>query len=102
MKEEYVKLELVKNVKENQFEMVVAGSTAIIEFKEFPGKIALIHTEVPPAIEGKGVATAIIEKALNYIEQNNLKLIPLCPVVVAYVKRHPEWNRIVDPALKQK
>ena len=101
MKDEYVKLELVKNEKDNQFEMVVDGHTAIIVFKEYPGKIALIHTEVPPAIEGKGVATAIIEKALNYIEQNNLKLIPLCPVVVAYIKRHPEWNRIVDQGVKR-
>jgi len=101
MKEEYLKLEIVKNERENQFEMVVDGHTAIIVYKEYPGKIALIHTEVPPVLEGKGVATAIIGKALNYIEQNNLKLIPICPVVVAYVKRHPEWKRIVDPAVKQ-
>ena len=102
MKDEYVKLELAKNEKESRFEMSVDGYTAIIEYKELPGKIALIHTEVPPALEGRGVATAIIEKALSYIEQNNLKLIPLCPVVVAYVKRHPEWNRIVDQAKTQK
>jgi predicted GNAT family acetyltransferase len=51
--------------------MVVDGHTAIIVYKEYPGKIALIHTEVPPVLEGKGVATAIIGKALNYIEQNN-------------------------------
>ena len=102
MKEEYVKLEVIKNEKENRFEMNVDDSTAIIVYKEYPGKIALIHTEVPPVLEGRGVATAIIEKALHYIEQNNLKLIPLCPVVVAYVKRHPEWNRIVDQAMKQK
>jgi len=101
MKNEYVKLELIKNGKDNQFEMVVDGHTAIIVYKEYPGKIALIHTEVPPVLEGKGVATAIIKKALNFIEHNNLKLIPLCPVVVAYVKRHPEWNRIVDHGVKQ-
>jgi predicted GNAT family acetyltransferase len=101
MKEEYVKLKLIKNEKANQFEMAVDGHTAIIVYKEYPGKIALIHTEVPPVLEGKGVATAIIEKALNYIEQNNLKLIPICPVVVAYVKRHPEWRRIVDDGVKQ-
>ena len=101
MKDEYVRLELVKNEKDSQFEMVVDGHKAIIVYKEYPGKIALIHTEVPPVLEGKGVATAIIEKALNYIEQNHLKLIPLCPVVVAYVKRHAEWNRIVDQGLKK-
>src|SRR5688572_5622084 len=97
MKDEYKNLELVKNETAGRFEMKVDGNnTAIIEYKEHPGKITLIHTEVPPILEGKGVATAIIEKSLNYIEQNNLKLIPLCPMVIAYIKRHPEWKRIVD------
>ena len=102
MKDEYLSLELIKNEKENRFEMNVDGNFAIIEYKEFPGKIVLIHTEVPPVLEGKGVATAIIEKSLDYIEANKLKLIPLCPVVAAYVKRHPEWKRILDQALKEK
>ncbi|MBI1782652.1 MAG: N-acetyltransferase [Sphingobacteriales bacterium] len=96
MKEEYQQLELVKNTTLNRFEMKVGENLAIIEYKELPGKIALLHTEVEPALEGKGAATAIIEKTLDYIEKNNLKLIPLCPLVVAYIKRHPEWNRIVE------
>ena len=101
MKDEYVKLELIKNEKENRFEMIVDGNTAIIVYKEYPGKIALIHTEVPPVLEGKGVATAIVEKALSYIGRKNLKLIPLCPVVLAYIKRHPEWKTIVDRGVKE-
>jgi len=96
MKEEYKNLELVKNEKENRFEMNVAGNNAIIEYKEYPGKIALLHTEVPPALEGRGIATAIIEKTLDYLEKNHLRLIPLCPMVVAYMKRHSEWNRLTE------
>ena len=95
MKEEYINLELVNNEASNRFEMNVDGYIAIIEYTQYPGKIALLHTEVPPELEGKGAATAIIEKALAFIEKNNLKLIPLCPLVVAYIKRHPEWKRIV-------
>lgn len=99
MKEEYKHLDLVKNETGNRFEMNVDGNTAIIEYKEYPGKIALLHTEVPPQLEGKGAATAIIEKTLDYIEKKNFKLIPLCPLVVAYIKRHPEWKRITDKGL---
>lgn len=97
MKEEYQLLELFKNQNESRFEMKVGEHLAIIQYRELPGKIALMHTETEPALEGKGAATAIIEKALAYIEENNLKLVPLCPLVVAYIKRHPEWNRIVTP-----
>lgn len=99
MKEEYKHLDLVKNETGNRFEMNVDGNTAIIEYKEYPGKIALLHTEVPPQLEGKGAATAIIEKTLDYIEKKKFKLIPLCPLVVAYIKRHPEWKRITDKGL---
>ena len=70
MKQEYINLELLKNETGNRFEMVADGQTAIIEYKEYPGKIALLHTEVPSAVEGRGVATAIIEKTLDYIEKN--------------------------------
>ena len=99
MKEEYKPLDLVKNDAANRFEMNVDGNTAIIEYKEYPGKIALLHTEVPLQLEGKGAATAIIEKTLDYIENKNFKLIPLCPMVVAYIKRHPEWKRIMDKGI---
>lgn len=76
--------------------MNVDGNIAIIEYKQLPGKIALLHTEVLAELEGKGAATAIIEKTLTHIEKNDLKLIPLCPLVVAYIKSHPEWRKIID------
>ena len=98
MKEEYITLGLIKNEAANRFEMNVDGNIALIEYRQLTGKIALLHTEVPTALEGKGAATAIIEKTLAWIEKNNFKLIPLCPLVVAYLKRHPEWKRIVDSA----
>jgi len=99
MKEEYINLGLVKNEAASRFEMNVDGNIAIIEYKQLPGKIALLHTEVPAELEGKGAATAIIEKTLAWIEKNNFKLMPFCPLVVAYIKRHPEWKKIVDSAV---
>jgi predicted GNAT family acetyltransferase len=100
MKEEYKDLLLIKNEKDNRFEMKVGEYIAFIKYKQVPGKIILIHTEVSPEMEGKGAATAIIEKTLNYIEQNNLKLKTFCPLVTAYIKRHPEWKKLLDEGVK--
>ncbi len=99
MKEEYLSLELIKNETDKRFEMNVEGHTAIITYKETPSKIYLLHTEVPAALEGKGVATAIIEKTLEYIEQHHLKLVPHCSFVIAYIKRHPDWKRVLDESV---
>ncbi|WP_316821248.1 GNAT family N-acetyltransferase [Pedobacter gandavensis] len=96
MNEEYVSLPLIKHAEEHRFELKVGEYTAFIEYKERDKKIWLIHTESPVELQGKGAATAVIEKTLAYIEDNGYKLIPLCPLVAAYLKRHPDWNRIVD------
>ena len=102
MKEEYVHLPLVRNEVAKQFEMEVDGYTAVIVYKEHHFTITLLHTEVPPELEGKGAATAIIEKTLGYLEKNHLRLIPVCPFVLAYIKRHPEWKMILDESVRDK
>lgn len=100
MKPEFENIPLIKNEEKHRFEITFESHKAFIDYKERPGKISLIHTEVEPELEGKGAATAVIEKTLEYIEQNNYKLVPLCPLVFAYIKRHPEWKRIVDENFK--
>jgi len=94
MREEFLHLPLVRNDENSRFELEVDGHTAFIEFKQRDEKITLIHTESPPELEGRGAATALVEKTLNYIESNGYKMVPFCPFVLSYLKRHPEWNRL--------
>ena len=98
MKEEFVNLEVNKNADTNRFELTVEGHTAFIDYAEEGNIIKLVHTESPEELAGRGVATALIEKSLMYIEGHNYELYPLCPLVYAYIKRHPEWKRIVSRA----
>ncbi|WEK37216.1 MAG: GNAT family N-acetyltransferase [Candidatus Pseudobacter hemicellulosilyticus] len=100
MADQYKDLELVNNIEDQRFELQVEGETAFIEYRPASDHYTLIHTEVPESLGGKGVGTAIIEKALYYLEQHQLKLIPLCPFVLVYLKRHPEWKRILAPGVK--
>jgi len=65
MKAEYKDLPLIKNEKDNRFEMNVGEYMAFIEYKQVPGKIILIHIEVQPQLEGKGAAIAIVEKNIQ-------------------------------------
>ena len=81
----------------HQLELETEGSIAFIEYKLVPDKLFLIHTEVPPELEGKGAASAIVQKALQYAKDNNHKIVPICPFVQSYLKRHKEWDDIVAP-----
>ncbi|CEN35539.1 conserved hypothetical protein [Capnocytophaga cynodegmi] len=46
---------------------------------------------------GTGTAAALVEKTLHYIEESGKQLMPYCPYVFAFIKKHPEWKRIVSP-----
>ncbi len=100
MKEEFENLELVKNEADQRFEMKVGENLAFIKYNKRGNKMALIHTEVEPALKGKGAGSAIVEKTLDYIEKNNLEVIPICPFVATYIKRNPKWKRIVAEGVK--
>ena len=81
----------------HRLELEIEGSIAFIEYKLTHDLLFLIHTEVPPALKGKGAGNAIVEKTLQFAKDNNYKIIPLCDFVRRYLEKHPEWNDIVAP-----
>ncbi|MCR5889385.1 N-acetyltransferase [Hymenobacter sp. J193] len=101
MKPELHDLPLIDNSGGHRFELTVNYATAFMEYGERDGAMALFHTEVPAQLEGQGVGTALVEKVLAEIERRQLPLIPLCPFVTGYLKRHPEWQRLVAPAYQR-
>src|SRR5687767_14818026 len=66
------------------------GLGGILEYKVTRGRIALIHTEVLPVHEGRGVGSALVRFALDDARRRGLRIIPACPYVQGYLKRHPE------------
>jgi predicted GNAT family acetyltransferase len=88
-------ISLVNNEAIHHFELEINGKQAFIDYKRKDNKIYLIHTEVPETLRGTGAAEAIVTKAFNFIEEHELKLVPLCSYVQVYLKRHPEWNRLL-------
>ena len=79
--------ELIDNTQDRQYEFHIGEMTPYIEYiKTQNGQIHL---------KGKGIGSRLVEKTLRDIERQGLELVPLCPFVAGYIKRHPEWKRIV-------
>jgi uncharacterized protein len=93
----YDSIKLKLNTELNRFELETEGGIAFILYKLSKDTLFLIHTEVPPALEGKGAGGAIVQKTLMYAKDHNYKIVPLCPFVQSYLKRHKEWNYLVAP-----
>lgn len=87
---------LVDNTDLHQYEFPIADPPPRIEYMiSKGGLIYLNHTEVPPDMEGKGVASALVLAALRDIDRRGMKLVPMCPYVASYIRRHPEWKRLI-------
>jgi uncharacterized protein len=60
--------------------------------------LTVYHTEVADKLKGQGVAGKLLSTMVEYARAHNLKVIALCPYVLAQFKRHPEqyadvWNQ---------
>jgi predicted GNAT family acetyltransferase len=88
---------LVVNEPLHHLELQIEGKIAFIEYKLVRKTLFLIHTEVLAELEGKGVGSAIVQKALQFAKDNNFQIVPICPFVQSYLERHKEWNEIVAP-----
>lgn len=91
----YPSVPLVHNEADQQFEFTIEGQTSLIAYRKQGSTYLLDHTEVPEALEGQGVGSALVEKTLTWIEEHGGKIVPTCPFVAAYLKRHLTWNRLV-------
>ena len=79
----------------SRFEMGSGDSTAFVEYRRAGDRIALLHTEVPEALSGKGVGSKLVSGTLDAVRAEGLKVVPRCEFVAAYIERHPEYRDLL-------
>ena len=93
---ELTAIPLHQNKEDDQFEMIVEGKKAIVEFILAKDRIFLTHTEVPKSLGGKGVGSVLVKKVLDFIDENyDLPIVPLCPFVASFIKKHDNYKPMV-------
>lgn len=73
------------------FEIELENMTAYAEYRLTDNSLDIIHTFVPSALEGKGIASALTEAAYDYAKANHLKPEGTCSYAAVWLKRHPEY-----------
>lgn len=87
---------LVDNADAMRYEFDLGDATAFIEYVPSPGCLVLTHTEVPRRYEGRGIGRELVQAVLEDIRDNKqVQIVPQCPFIAVYIRRHPEWNRLV-------
>ncbi len=79
----------------SRFLTTVDGRLGIADYRLADGVMHMTHTEVDPALEGRGVAATLLEAAFAHARANGLRVNPLCSYVRVYMQRHPQTQDLL-------
>ena len=85
------------NAAAGQFEAHTEHGTALLKYAYRGDAMDLAHTTVPEEAEGQGIGAALAKAALDHARREGVKVIPSCPFVASYVKRHQDYADLVAP-----
>jgi uncharacterized protein len=87
---------IVHDERAGRFQLAHDGHIAYGEYRRQDDTIYLLHMEIPEALQGNGVATALAQAALEFARENRLKVVPHCPFTASYIGRNPEYHYLVE------
>lgn len=87
----------VRNEEAHRYELLLDGELAgYAEYRTHPGRIVFTHTIVFPGHEGQGLGSALVEHVLDDAVARGERIVPYCPFIAAYLKRHEGYEASVD------
>lgn len=91
------------NADAGRYEISQDGVPAgFIEYHARPGLIAMVHTEIDPRFEGKGLGGQLARGALDDARVKGLAVLPFCPFVNGFIAKHPEYVDLVPADLRER
>ena len=85
-------VELRDNSGEHRFELHVDGRLAgLADYHVEGDSLVIPHTEVDPAYGGRGLGSRLAGFCLDQTRDRGLKIVPACPFIASYLRRHPEY-----------
>lgn len=86
---------IVNNVSAQRFEWTEDGVLSVVDYQVQNGVMTIVHTGVPEAVSGRGIASDLVRFALDTAREQGLKLRPLCSYAAAFIERHPEYQPLL-------
>jgi predicted GNAT family acetyltransferase len=82
------------NLEQHRFECTEEGFLCVLNYTLHDKQMTIIHTGVPAAVGGRGIAAELTQYALNTAQTSGWKVQPVCSYAVAYLRRHPEYQSL--------
>ena len=85
-----------------RYQAQIGQYLAIAAYRLNGNTITFTHTQVPKELEGHGIANKLAHTALDDARARQLTVVPLCPFIASYIRRHQEYLALVDPAHRER
>lgn len=73
-------------------ETIVDGQRCVLDYRVEAGVLAIVHTGVPDAVGGRGIAAALVLRAFELAHARHLKVDPVCAYAAAWLRRHRQFS----------
>jgi uncharacterized protein len=73
------------------FTVTVDGQLSLLQYRLKDGVMKIVHTEVPPALAGHGIAGDLMRAALETARSNGWRVVPACSYAKAFLEGHPQY-----------
>ncbi|MFF2327185.1 MULTISPECIES: GNAT family N-acetyltransferase [unclassified Streptomyces] len=81
----------------HRYEILVDGRTAgLTAYRDRDEQRVFYHTEIDDAFAGQGLASTLVQQALNDVRASGKRIVPVCPYVAKFLKKHEEFADITD------
>jgi uncharacterized protein len=84
------------NPEHDRYEVHVGSDLAgFADYHAQPGLVTIMHTEIDPSFEGRGIGSQFVAAMLDDIRARGARVLPVCPFVRAFLQRHPDYADLV-------
>jgi predicted GNAT family acetyltransferase len=92
-------MEVIDRPESSRYEILLDGqSVGICNYRKTDTAVLLPHVEVTPELNGRGIGSVLARGALDDLRQRGLPVVPICPFMVDFIRRNPEYDDLVSSA----
>jgi predicted GNAT family acetyltransferase len=88
-------LDISNDAQAKHFTARMNGETAVLDYQFKEPVIIFTATEVPESMRGGGLGGQLVRAALDHCREHGYEVVPLCPFVAGWIRRHPEFHDLV-------
>src|SRR6266536_4167405 len=90
--------QVVNNPDQYRYEIYVDDTLAgFAQYHRQSGVVTFTHTEIDPDYEGQGLGSVLARSALDELRGSDEQVVPLCPFIAGYIRRHRQYVDLVVP-----